>query len=146
MRNAIVKATNALLVVLVLSSVAMAQTAQAPRAGGRQLPDGYVADGVPKMPNPPGPAPKQDLSGAWVGPQNNKPDPVPPMTPAGQAVFKTREAYLPERLPGRQPRSPAHQRPVHHLRSARVSARPSGARHQQPRRHIVRLGAQSHHH
>lgn len=47
------------------------------------------------MPNPPGPAPKQDLSGAWVGPQNNKPDPVPPMTPAGEKIFKTRLAYLP---------------------------------------------------
>lgn len=45
------------------------------------------------MPNPPGPAPKQDLSGAWVGPQNNKPDPVPPMTPAGQAQFKQSKAY-----------------------------------------------------
>ena len=95
MRNAVAKAMVALLVVLVLSSVAMAQTAQAPRAGGRQVPEGYVADGVPKMPNPPGPAPKQDLSGAWVGPQNNKPEPAPPMTPAGMAVFKTREAYLP---------------------------------------------------
>ena len=65
MRNAVAKAMGALMVVLVLSSVAMAQTAEAPRARGRQVPDGYVADGVPKMPNPPGPAPKQDLSGAW---------------------------------------------------------------------------------
>jgi hypothetical protein len=90
MRNAVVKPAVALLVVLALSSIAMAQT-----RGGRPVPEGYIADGVPKMPNPPGPAPKQDLSGAWVGPQNNKPDPVPPMTPAGQALFKTRKAYLP---------------------------------------------------
>jgi hypothetical protein len=52
-----------------------------------------VSEGVPRMPNPPGPAPKRDLSGAWVGPQNNKPDPVPPMTPAGEAAFKQRKAY-----------------------------------------------------
>jgi hypothetical protein len=46
------------------------------------------------MPNPPGPAPKHDLSGAWVGPGiSNKPDPVPPMTPAGQAAFKEHKAY-----------------------------------------------------
>ena len=45
------------------------------------------------MPNPPGPAPKRDLSGAWVGPQNNKPDPVPPMTPAGQARFGKTSHY-----------------------------------------------------
>jgi len=98
MRNGVVKATEALLVVLALSSVGLAQTgqnAQAPRTTGRGVPEGYISDGVPKMPNPPGPAPKQDLSGAWVGPQNNKPDPVPPMTPAGQALFKTRFAYLP---------------------------------------------------
>ena len=46
------------------------------------------------MPNPPGPAPKRDLSGAWVGPgPTNKPEPVPPMTPAGEAMFKQRKAY-----------------------------------------------------
>jgi hypothetical protein len=53
----------------------------------------FVFEGVPKMPNPPGPAPKRDLSGAWVGPQNNKPDPVPAMTPAGQALFKENKSY-----------------------------------------------------
>jgi hypothetical protein len=46
------------------------------------------------MPNPPGPAPKRDLSGAWVGPgTSNKPDPAPPMTPAGQAIVKQRKGY-----------------------------------------------------
>jgi hypothetical protein len=98
MRNALVTSIVALLAVPVLSSVAMAQ-AQAPAArGGRRVPDGYVADGVPKMPDPPGPAPVHDLSGAWVGPQNNKPDPFPPMTPAGEALFKTHHAYLPNGL------------------------------------------------
>ena len=60
---------------------------------GRITGEGFVSEGVPKMPNPPGPAPKRDLSGAWVGPQNNKPDPVPPMTPAGEAQFKLRKPY-----------------------------------------------------
>jgi hypothetical protein len=55
--------------------------------------EGFVSEGVPRMANPPGPAPKRDLSGAWVGPQNNKPDPVPPMTAAGEAQFKLRKAY-----------------------------------------------------
>jgi hypothetical protein len=66
-----------------------------PAAQGRQRisGEGFVSEGVPKMPNPPGPAPKRDLSGAWVGPQSNKPDPAPPMTPAGQAAFKERRGY-----------------------------------------------------
>jgi hypothetical protein len=39
-------------------------------------------------------APKRDLSGAWVGPgTSNKPDPVPPMTPAAQAIVKQRKGY-----------------------------------------------------
>ena len=57
---------------------------------GRISGEGFITEGVPKMPNPPGPAPKRDLTGMWVGPQNNKPDQVPPMTPAGEALFKQR--------------------------------------------------------
>ena len=95
MRNPAVKLIAAFLAVLALSSVAVAQT---PRAQ-RPVKEGFISEGVPKMPNPPGPAPKRDLSGAWVGPMNsNKPDPVPPMTPAGAALFKTRHAYLPNGL------------------------------------------------
>ena len=68
---------------------------------GRPTADGFVSEGVPRMPNPPGPAPKRDLSGAWVGPRGtNKPDPVPPMTAAGQAVFKTRSNYGAASRPG----------------------------------------------
>ena len=68
---------------------------------GRVSGEGFVSEGVPRMPNPPGPAPKRDLSGAWVGPRNtNKPDPIPPMTPAGQAIFKTRNAYGAATRPG----------------------------------------------
>jgi hypothetical protein len=55
----------------------LAAQARDPMAQGRQRSsgEGFVSEGVPRMPNPPGPAPKRDLSGAWVGPQNNKPDP-----------------------------------------------------------------------
>src|SRR5712692_8976541 len=86
MPNPLVKAIVAFLAVLAFSSIALAQRGGPP-------PPGFVAAGVPKMPNPPGPAPKRDLSGAWVGPQNNKPDPVPPMTPAGEVQFKLRKPY-----------------------------------------------------
>lgn len=65
----------------------------------RTLKPGFIAEGVPKMPDPPGPAPKRDLSGAWVGPQNTKGDPMPPMTPAGEARFKMNKPYLRGVLP-----------------------------------------------
>jgi hypothetical protein len=40
------------------------------------------------MPNPPGPAPKRDLNGAWIGPLNGVRETIPAMTPAGEARFK----------------------------------------------------------
>ena len=88
MRNSMAASLAAVLALL-------AAHATHPMAQGRQRSnaEGFVSEGVPKMPNPPGPAPTRDLSGAWVGPQNNKPDPVPPMTPAGEAAFKQRQAY-----------------------------------------------------
>jgi hypothetical protein len=93
MRNPVMIGIVAFLTLLAVLSIAVGQG-----RGGRPIPPGFVAEGVPKMPNPPGPAPKRDLSGAWVGPQNNRPDPVPPMMPAGEAIFKTRHAYLPNGL------------------------------------------------
>ena len=89
MRNSILASLTTLVAVLLVGHAAdpAAQTRQ--RISG----EGFVSEGVPKMPDPPGPAPKRDLSGAWVGPQNNKPDPVPPMTPAGEAIFKERKGY-----------------------------------------------------
>ena len=87
MRNSLVKAILALSAVSAFSSIALAQRE-------RPLPPGFIREGVPKMPNPPGPAPKRDLSGAWVGPQNFKLGPVAPLTPAGQAIFKQRYPYL----------------------------------------------------
>ena len=89
MRNSILASIAAVLALLVAH-------AADPAAQGRQRVsgDGFVSEGIPKMPNPPGPAPKRDLSGTWVGPgTSNKPDPVPPMTPAGEAIVKQRMAY-----------------------------------------------------
>ena len=102
MRNSILASLAAVLALLAAYDVQpMAQGR--PRSGGEE----FVSEGVPRMPNPPGPAPKRDLSGAWVGPQNNKPDPVPPMTPAGEAVFKQRKAYsTASNLGGRQDSGP----------------------------------------
>jgi hypothetical protein len=89
MRRLVGTAVVALLAALALSSVAMAQG-----RGGRPVPEGYIAEGIPKMPNPPGPAPKRDLSGAWVGPQNRVLGPFPAMTPAGEALFKENKPYV----------------------------------------------------
>src|SRR6266850_3460039 len=89
MRNSILASIAAAAAVLAVSYVAN------PAAQQRQrVPEGFISEGIPKMPNPPGPAPKRDISGTWVGPGvSNKPDPVPPMTPAGQAAFKERKSY-----------------------------------------------------
>lgn len=35
-----------------------------------------------------GPAPQHDLSGAWMGPANGKEGEIPPMTPAGEKMFR----------------------------------------------------------
>ena len=93
MRNPVAASIITLLAALALSSAVAAQDQQAPRPR-RPVQPGYVAEGVPKMPNPPGPAPKQDLTGAWVGPQNVSRDPMPPMTPAGEARFKQNKPYV----------------------------------------------------
>jgi len=83
----------AVVAALACSSVVSAQRGQA-RQGGPAVREGFISEGIPKMPNPPGPAPKRELSGAWVGPgPTNRPEPVPPMTPAGEAIFKQRQAY-----------------------------------------------------
>ena len=89
MRNPILASLAALLLMFAVAHVAN------PAAQGRgRANEGFISEGIPKMPNPPGPAPKRDLSGAWVGPATtNKPEPVPPMTPAGQAAFKERKSY-----------------------------------------------------
>jgi hypothetical protein len=83
MRNRAAETIIVVFAVVALSSTVVAQTPPQPR-----LKDGYIAEGVPKMPNPPGPAPKRDLTGAWVGPQKVSRDPMPPMTPLGEAQFK----------------------------------------------------------
>ena len=87
MRNQFVKVIFASITALSLcSSVALAQGRGG--RGGRGPKDGFVAAGVPAMPDPPGPAPKHDLTGVWVGPIKVEMGPYPAMTPAGQAAFK----------------------------------------------------------
>ena len=93
MRNPFAKVIVASLAVLTLwSAMAQAQGrgagTQAQGRGGRGPQPGFVAAGVPAMPNPPGPAPKHDLTGTWVGPNNIVMGPYAAMTPAGQAAFK----------------------------------------------------------
>ncbi len=89
MRNLFAKVIVASLVVLTLWPVAAQAQGRGGRGGGgRGLPPGFVAPGVPAMPDPVGPAPKQDLTGTWVGPLSVVMGPYPAMTPAGQAAFK----------------------------------------------------------
>jgi hypothetical protein len=82
MRNPLAKPIVALLAVLAFSPALMAQEPAQERAP-RAVQPGYVTAGVPEMPNPPGPAPKQSLTGAWVGPIRTVMGPFPDMTPAG---------------------------------------------------------------
>jgi hypothetical protein len=78
----------AVLAVLAFSSAALAQEPATQQRFPAPPPPGFVMAGVPKMPNPPGPAPKHEFTGAWVGPQNYVNGPFPEMTPAGDAVYK----------------------------------------------------------
>ena len=78
---------------IVVSVVVLGCLATVTGGAQRRGPEGFIAEGIPRMPNPPGPAPTRDLSGVWVGPQDEKNDPVPPMTPAGAALFKLRKPY-----------------------------------------------------
>ena len=89
MRTSITPSIIALLAALAFSPIAMAQG-----RGGRPVPDGFIAEGVPEMPTPPGPAPTRDLSGTWVGPQNYTVGSIPALTPAGEALFKSNYRYL----------------------------------------------------
>jgi hypothetical protein len=99
MRNSVLAALAAAAALLVVTHVAdSAAQGRPPRSTG----EGFISEGIPKMPNPPGPAPKRDLSGAWVGPATtNKPEPVPPMTPAGDKIFRQNKGYGPASGQGR---------------------------------------------
>ena len=77
MRRALPPARIALLIVILFTSVAMAQGAQ---QGGNVL--------FNKLNNGPGgPAPRHDLSGSWTGPVQAQMGEVPPMTPLGKQLF-----------------------------------------------------------
>ena len=86
MRNPVAESIIAVLAVLALSLGAMAQATQERAVRGAPQP-GFVAAGVPEMPTPPGPAPKHDVTGAWVGPLKTTMGPLPEMTAAGKAAF-----------------------------------------------------------
>jgi hypothetical protein len=99
MRKLVAGTIFVLLVVLALSPQVIAQAPQGQpmqagrgggggRGGGRGSQPGFVASGVPAMPDPVGPAPKHDLTGTWVGPLSVVMGPYAAMTPAGQAAFK----------------------------------------------------------
>lgn len=94
MRNPLAKVIVAPLAVLMACSAvthAQGRGAVAPaqgRGGGRGAQPGFISAGIPAMPNPPGPAPKRELTGTWVGAMNYVPGPYPAMTPAGEAAKK----------------------------------------------------------
>src|SRR4051794_24996225 len=94
MRRQFAQVIVALVVLTILTGAAQAQERGAAQGrggggrGGRGPQAGFIAAGVPAMPDPPGPAPKQDFTGTWVGPIKIEMGPYAPMTAAGQAAFK----------------------------------------------------------
>ena len=78
---------------IVVSVVVLACLTTVPGRAQSINPEDYIREGVPRMPNPPGPAPTRDLSGVWVGPQNREMGTLPAMTPAGEALFELRESF-----------------------------------------------------
>jgi hypothetical protein len=70
-----------------LAALALSSALIAQQRGPQGPQPGFVAAGIPEMPTPPGPAPKHDLTGAWVGPVTITMGPYPDMTPAGKALF-----------------------------------------------------------
>src|ERR1700740_937626 len=84
MRSPFNRVIVAIVAVMLLSSVGMAQNDQ---QGGNVL--------FNKLNNGPGgPAPRHDLSGSWAGPVQAKVGEVPSMTPSGKQLFR---ANKPER-------------------------------------------------
>jgi hypothetical protein len=82
MRNPFTGAIVALAAGLVLSSLAMAQTAPAQGGGG------YRNTEYDKLNNGPGgPAPKRDFTGSWAGPIGAQKGDEPSLTPEGQKLF-----------------------------------------------------------
>ena len=60
MRNSLAASMVMLFAVVAFLATEEGRAAQRGRISG----EGFVSEGVPRMPNPPGPAPKRDLSGA----------------------------------------------------------------------------------
>jgi hypothetical protein len=90
MRNLIAGSIFALMVMLAISSVAMAQT-------GNGL-NNTLYNKLNADPSTGGPAPKQDLSGAWAGPLSvAASEEIAPMTPLGEKLFSLNKS---ERMVG----------------------------------------------
>jgi len=80
--------------VVTLLALCSAVWAQVPENRRRGPKPGFVAEGVPEMPNPPGPAPTHDLTGVWVGPLKVAMGPFPDMTAAGEKQFKQNKPIM----------------------------------------------------
>ena len=61
MRNFVLASTAAALALCVVHPTDVSAQGR-PRGAN----EGFISEGIPKMPNPPGPAPKRDFAGAWV--------------------------------------------------------------------------------
>jgi len=85
MRNVLRGVVVSLMAVLLFSSYGRSQNRQATQT----QPTASDAYNRLAATGPGGPAPKKDLTGFWGGPAAQKTNPVPPMTPLGQQVFKT---------------------------------------------------------
>src|SRR5881396_778427 len=94
MRQACIGVTAALVAILVVSSMAVAQTAQ---SQGKQARSPWVYYPLDTVAGDGGPAPKRDLSGTWAGPGSTDAIPRgaaaerPSLTPLGQQVLGQRK-------------------------------------------------------
>ena len=94
MRQAFIGAVAALTAALVVSSLAVAQTAQ---SQNKQVRSPWVYYPVDTAVGEGGPAPKRDLSGTWAGPGSTDAIPRgaaaerPSLTPLGQKVMSERK-------------------------------------------------------
>ena len=89
MRNPLTRLMVGLGAILVLSSVAVAQSPQVQTGGGPQRRGSpSVVERLSSDAKPAAPAPKHDLTGFWAGPVDSLAHNVPPMTPLGEQRFK----------------------------------------------------------
>lgn len=90
MRNSSVRSMRgdlALVAVLALAPAAVAQQASSKQAAPPQRPQ-TLYQKLMAAPNTGGPAPRRDLAGTWAGPLTPNYVDAPPLTPAGEKLFK----------------------------------------------------------